>query len=106
MSKILRVHQVAEQLGVSTSSVRLYVKNNQLECSHTPSGQRIFTQEQVDKFTGKEQALKRVFYTRSSTGDKKLLDTQYDLLVNEYGEPLKVYSDKSRWVERKQERAC
>ena len=95
MSKILRVHQVAEQLGVLTSSVRLYVKNNQLECSHTPSGQRIFTQEQVDKFTGKEQALKRVFYTRSSTGDKKLLDTQYDLLVNEYGEPLKVYSDKS-----------
>ena len=91
---MLRIHQVAEQLGVSTSSVRLYVKSGKLECSHTPSGQRVFSQEQVDAFLGKAEEIATVFYVRSSTGDNKLLKNQEETLRTVYGEPLKVYSDK------------
>lgn len=95
MRKTLRIHKVAEQLGVSTSSVRLYVKDGKLDCSYTPSGQRVFTQEQVDRFLGVEEEPKTVFYTRSSTGDKGLLETQRKALESTYGVPVGVYSDKS-----------
>lgn len=94
MSKYLRINQVAEQLGVSTSSVRLYVKAGRIRHDLTPSGQRIFKQEYVDEFLGKKPSEVRVFYTRSSTGDKKLLTNQVEQLTQAYGEPIRVYSDR------------
>lgn len=38
--KPLKIGEVARLLGVSTSMVRLYVKQGRLVCSLTPSGQR------------------------------------------------------------------
>lgn len=93
--KVLKVRDVAEQLGVSPSAVRLYTNNGELECYWTRKGQRYFTQEQVDKFLGVDPVRTTAFYVRSSQGDKKLLDTQIELLTVEFGEPVKVYSDKA-----------
>lgn len=93
--KVLKVRDVAEQLGVSPSAVRLYTNNGELECYWTRKGQRYFTQEQVDKFLGVDPVRTTAFYVRSSQGDKKLLDTQVELLTVEFGEPVKVYSDKA-----------
>lgn len=93
--KVLKVRDVAQQLGVSPSAVRLYTNNGELECYWTRKGQRYFTQEQVDKFLGVDPVRTTAFYVRSSQGDKKLLDTQIELLTAEFGKPVKVYSDKA-----------
>lgn len=93
--RVLKVRDVAEQLGVSPSAVRLYTNNGELECYWTRKGQRYFTQEQVNKFLGVDPVRTTAFYVRSSQGDKKLLDTQVELLTVEFGEPVKVYSDKA-----------
>lgn len=89
MSNYYRVHEVAELLNVSTSSVRRYVSNGLLECSLTPSNQRIFTQEQVDKFLGVEKTnqkeLIKVYYARSSEGNKLHLEQQINQLIKTYG---------------------
>lgn len=94
MRNYLRVHEVAAQLGVSTSMVRIYVTKGLLDCSYTPSGQRIFTQEAINSFLGNNTPEEHVYYTRSSSGDKTLLRNQLDALTHAYGEPLRVYSDK------------
>lgn len=38
--KPLKIGEVARLLGVSTSMVRVYVKQGRLSCSLTPGGQR------------------------------------------------------------------
>lgn len=96
MSGFLKVKDVAAQLRVSGSTVRYYVNSGLLECNYTPKGQRVFTQNQVDTFLGKEENENvSVFYVRSSNGDKKTMLTQEELLKSEFGEPLKIYSDKA-----------
>jgi putative resolvase len=95
--KTYRVHEVAEQLNVGPHAVRSYVKKGLLECYHTPSGQRVFTQEQVDAFTGvTKESIKRIgFYARSSNGDKTLIQNQFVSLNAAFGEPIIEISDKS-----------
>jgi putative resolvase len=97
MKKMLRVHEVAEQLNVSPHAVRLYVIKGELECSYTPRGQRVFTQEQVDAFKGiTPKTTKRIaFYARSSSGDPTLIKSQFDALEETYDEPVMRVSDKS-----------
>ena len=94
MSKILRVKDVAEQLLVSPHTVRDYVNDGKLTCDYTPNGQRVFKQEYVDAFLGKPTTPVRVYYVRSSNGDKNLLASQEKNLTESYGEPVRVYSDK------------
>lgn len=95
MKKFLKVKDVAEQLNVSTSTVRHYTNTGKLKYNLTPNNQRVFTQEQINEFTGKEPEEKIVFYIRSSNGNKTLLDTQQKVLEQEYGIPEKIYQDKA-----------
>lgn len=85
---------MAEQLSVSASSVRKYANAGEISFTLTPNGQRVFSQEAIDLFTGKEQVVIPVFYTRSSNGDQKMLDSQKKALTLKYGNPNHVYSDK------------
>lgn len=76
--------------------VRVYANKGLLKHDLTPSGQRVFTQTHVDEFLGKTGETKEervVFYTRSSTGDKSMLETQRMLLTRSYGEPQRVVKD-------------
>lgn len=95
MNKFLKVKDVAEQLRVSTASVRHYANQGEIKYDLTPKGQRVFTQEYVNEFLGLEKEEKIVFYIRSSNGNIQLMDTQKELLKSQYGEPLKVYQDKA-----------
>lgn len=89
----MRVKQVAIQLKVSPSVVRTYVQQGRLECDLNPGGQRVFSQAQVDAFTGKTREPRRVFYVRSSSGNKEAMVSQERELTEKFGQPLKVYSD-------------
>ena len=95
MGKFLRIHEVAEQLKVSPSMVRVYANKGQISFDLTPSKQRVFTQAHVDEFLGKTPAENpaMVFYIRSSNGNKTLLETQTTLLTEAYGSPHKVVKD-------------
>ena len=103
MERKLRNHEVAKILGVSTQSVRRYVNEGRLECDYTPSGQRVFTKEQLEAFTGLDRQEQEVyaFYVRSSNGDKTLLNNQEQALTTKYGTPVKVYSDRSSGLNSK-----
>lgn len=95
MNNILKVRDVAEQLKVSTASVRAYTNDGRLECYRSHSGQRYFTQEQVNKFLGIVPAEIIAFYVRSSNGNAKLMETQLKQLEENYGKPIITYSDKA-----------
>lgn len=95
MKRFLKVKDVAEQLNVSTATVRHYANTGELKYDLTPKGQRVFKQEYVDDFLGIEKEETIVFYVRSSTRDTKLIETQTKLLSAKYGNPVRVYQDKA-----------
>lgn len=97
MVKKLRVSEVARQLNVSSHSVRKYVNDGKLACSLTPSGQRVFSQDQVDVFLGivKDDNKIIAFYARSSNGNKVLIENQFSALGEIYGVPFVRVSDNS-----------
>lgn len=89
----MRVNDVAKQLRVSPSTVRKYSNEGRIQHDLNPAGQRVYTQEQVNKFLGLKEEIIKVFYVRSSSGNKSLLQSQINELTQEFGEPFKVYSD-------------
>lgn len=89
----MRVHDVAEQLKISTSTVRKYVREGKIHCTRNAAGQRYFTQKDIDDFLGIETNTKTAFYIRSSSGNKRLMDAQNKELTAAYGEPDKTYKD-------------
>lgn len=91
--KPLKIGEVARLLGVSTSMVRVYVKQGRLACSLTPGGQRVFSPNDVKQFIGESSQDSTVFYVRSSKGDKTAMDAQEAELTRNFGEPVKVYRD-------------
>lgn len=89
----MRVHDVAEQLKISTSTVRKYVREGKIHCTRNAAGQRYFTQKDIDDFLGVETNAKTAFYIRSSSGNKQLMNTQIKELTAAYGEPDQTYKD-------------
>ena len=95
----LRAGEVAEMLKCSTASVRNYVRSGLLRCEYNMSKQRVFTRDMVEEFKAKmlnqptPTKDRRVFYVRSFSNDKNLINSQIDLLVAKFGEPLRIYRD-------------
>lgn len=87
MRKYLRINEAAEQLSVSPSTLRRYVKNGDIKCTKTPTGQRIFVQKDIDEFLGKEETIEQIkaYYVRSSDGDNIKLNNQIEILEKAYG---------------------
>lgn len=89
----LRVHEVAEQLGVAATTVRRYQAEGRLTGNTTPGGQNYFTQEAVDSFKGKTSEEIPVFYCRSSSGSTQALQNQITLLTT-LTTPTHIYKDR------------
>lgn len=102
MKKFYRVTEAATQIGVSASALRTYTAQGRIKSTRNPAGQRIYTQEQINKFLGIEKTpASFVFYVRSSDGDKIKINNQVSLLTEKYGEPLKVYKDNASGLSEK-----
>lgn len=89
MRKYLRVNEAAKQLNVSPSTLRRYVQNGDIKCVKTPTGQRTFTQKDIDEFLGKEDnstEQTKAYYVRSSDGDNTKISNQIKMLEKAYGE--------------------
>lgn len=45
---MLKIGKVAEKCGVSTGTIRDWVKKGYIKCDRTPGGTRIFREEEVE----------------------------------------------------------
>lgn len=98
----LRVKQAASILGVSSFTVRRWCGEGKLDYTLSAAGQRIFDEEYLKQFMAevrgenvKERTTKIVFYIRSSNGNDVTMETQENLLTEEYGIPHHIYKDKA-----------
>lgn len=92
---MMRVKEVAKQLGVSPSTVRKYAREGRISHGLNPAGQRIFTQDNIDDFLGIDETVIKAFYVRSSNGNKELIESQIKELENKYGKPDFIYKDSA-----------
>jgi excisionase family DNA binding protein len=57
-SKLLRTMDAAERLGCSTERVRQLEREGRIRAERTPSGQRIFFSDEVEKLAAERQQAK------------------------------------------------
>ena len=94
----MRVNEAAKILNVSSGAIRRYCNQGLLPYTKTPGGQRYITEEDIREFKknmGMDDVAeeKIVFYVRSSSGDKHLIQAQIDELSKAFGSPSKIYKD-------------
>jgi putative resolvase len=102
----LRVGQAAKFLGISSSTVRLWCQNGKLNYHVSITGEKIFYPTELEDFKRAMLGLapdsgKTFFYVRSSSDSDVLISTQMDKLKAAYGEPDKVFQDKSSGLNEK-----
>ena len=88
----IRTSELARLLGVTSQTIRKYVRQNKIPYHLSPSGQLFFTKEDVDAIIGvkdKTVDTKRVWvhYARSSSGNKSIINSQFKKLEEAYGKP-------------------
>lgn len=98
--------QAAKLLGISPSTVRLWCQNGKLNYHISITGEKIFYPAELENFKREMLGLapdtgKTFFYVRSSSGDDVLISTQLEKLKATYGEPDKVFQDKSSGLNEK-----
>lgn len=93
---MLRTGKAAEYLGVHPQTIRRYANSGELPFVLSKSGQRIFKEEDLDKFIIKPDTEEIIaFYVRSSDGSKDRIDSQINLLTRSYGEPEYTIVDRA-----------
>lgn len=83
MSKIYKVSQAAELLGVSVSTMQRWDREGRIKAYRNAANRRYYTQEQLNKYLGiSEKDRKNIAYARvSSAGQKRDLVDQMDFLI-------------------------
>lgn len=102
MADYMRVKEAAKYLEVSPSTVRAWTNSGVLPTHRSVSNQRVFYQKDLDAFIRHrrgepepENEQVSIFYVRSSDGRDILMETQEEFLTHSYGEPDKIFRDKS-----------
>lgn len=88
----IRTSELARLLGVTSQTIRKYVRQNKIPHHLSPSGQLFFTKEDVDAIVGVKDTpadKKSVWahYARSSSGNKSIINSQFEKLEEAYGKP-------------------
>ncbi|MBR8838590.1 MAG: IS607 family transposase [Stigonema ocellatum SAG 48.90 = DSM 106950] len=74
-------------LGVHAQSLRRWEKEGKIKAYRTPGGQRRFLRSEIEKFSGRERAVKTVCYARVSTSSQRDdLSRQSEYLSQRYPE--------------------
>ena len=90
------ISYVRKKLGVSSQTVRNYIKDGKLKAIKSPTGRYIFEEKDVDELLNKNNIPKEevwAYYLRSSSGDKILLENQEKNLRENYPEPKYIFKD-------------
>lgn len=93
-----RTKELADLLGVTPQTIRSYVDKNLIPYHKTPTGQLVFTQEDISQIlTTKNLTLPEswAYYLRSSSGKKESLQNQEKLLATTYPKPTIIIKDSA-----------
>ena len=107
-SEFIRVSKAAELLCVTPQTVRKYYHQGKLHGYETPGGQTLYNKQEIlsllqmgeipdDSPTEERDA----HYIRSSNGNKKLMESQAEQLIEKYGEPAYTINDKASGLNEK-----
>lgn len=88
----MRINELSELLGWSPATIRKYAHDGKIPYHKTPGGHYYFTDDDISKITGEKPIKKQVklYYARSSAGDKTSMRNQINKLTEAYGEPDKT----------------
>ena len=94
---------LAEMLGVTTQTVRLWIRNDRVSYHTGPSGRAFFTDDDISKIIREQSDDIEIWahYARSSCGSADALNNQLDLLAKEYGEPQFAIRDRGSGLNEK-----
>lgn len=81
----VRIGAFSRLAGVTPQTVRAWIRAEKIDYHQTPTGQYLFTEEDVQKFLGENPEndkveRKWVAYARSSSGSKNIIQSQLNLL--------------------------
>jgi len=95
--KNFRTKEIADLLGVTPQTIRKYVDNDQIPYHKTPNNQLFFTQKDVEQILGEKPKKEQewAYYARSSSGNKELINNQFEQLNEKYGKPLYSIKDSA-----------
>ena len=94
---------LAEMLGVTTQTIRLWVRNDRVPYHTGPTGRAFFTDEDIQKIINQHDNQHQIWvhYARSSCGSAESLANQLALLEAEYGEPQYSVQDRGSGLNEK-----
>ena len=80
---------LAEMMGVTTQTIRGWIRENRIPFHTGPTGRAFFTDDDLRKIiqTHESKNSISVHYARSSCGSKESFENQFALLKGEYGQP-------------------
>lgn len=89
--------------GVHTMTLRRWAESGVLDYIRISNGDRRYDKQSLYELLNipVNDNKKTVFYIRSSNGNKKLMQSQEDLLTTKFGAPDKVYKDKASGLNEK-----
>lgn len=108
LKNIYSINYLKKKLGVSSQTIRNYIKQGKIEATRMPNGRFYFTEKQIQNFLAQSQFVNKknvdenldnftswAFYIRSSEGNKTHLDNQEKALRDNYPDPKFVFKDSS-----------
>lgn len=96
---LLKIGKAATYLGCTTQTLRNYSNKGLLPDKRNAANQRIYDTNDLDKLITTFKDIEysnnnvKVYYARSSEGDKQHLNNQISKLVDNYGEPDHIIKD-------------
>lgn len=96
----IKVRALAGMMGVTMQTIRAWMRAGRIPYHKSPSGGIYFTPDDVKRITGDDGdeptgEQQWVYYVRSSSGNKELMDKQAMMLKGKYPAPSRVIKDSA-----------
>jgi putative resolvase len=94
---------LADMMGVTTQTVRLWIRTGRMPYHTGPSGRAFFTDEDIQKIVNEHSQSDQVWvhYARSSCGSTEAINDQLEMLEHEYGTPHLAIQDRGSGLNEK-----
>lgn len=95
---VMTVSGIARLMGVTNQSVWKWVKEDKVPYHRRPTGRIYFNEKDISIILGHEDSRDDeiwAYYARSSSGDKGMINNQFNELSGNYHEPVYMISDNA-----------
>ena len=101
MGRLVRATEAGKILGVGPQTVRNWSNSGKLPHTRSAANQRLYDINILEEYKNKQLGIEtkttseKIFYTRSSSHNDILVETQHNKLVYQYGQPDYSFTDVS-----------